>query len=135
MRTDVAYNRKSQCCHNSSLIGYSTNKARVGSWIVGKEIIGRMYATVEAPECTYIAVVALSDSARSGMTRWIKPEDVRECYYDAPASLMAFICGDWPNRPEFKRDPSLMGKLIEHGTVSDLYIDKVEERIAKFAET
>lgn len=89
MRTDIITDSRQVICKNSSHIGYSTYKVRVGDFVMwdenGYRQKGRMLAritwTATEGKCRYILVARLShDCTFVGGERWIKPEDVVEAY-------------------------------------------------------
>lgn len=92
MRTDIITDKRQVICKNSSRIGYSTYKVRIGDFVMwdvsGHREVGRMLGritwTSTEGKCLYILVARLShDCTFVGGERWIKPEDVTEAYQQA----------------------------------------------------
>jgi len=97
MRTDIITDKRQVLCKNSSSIGYSQHKARVGDFVfwmenVGKgehtyqverlgRMLGRITWTSDEGKCVYIVVAILHDSMHLG-ERWVKPEMVTRVYAD-----------------------------------------------------
>lgn len=140
MRTDCRIDSRQVICRNASLIGYSTRTARVGSFLIyadgakrggsDRPQMARMLGRVHADGRTYILAMVLSSTCGSAFERWIAPDDVLECYDKAPAKLAAFFFGELPR--ELVREPQLMRRLMDHGTIGEEYIDHLQERVQMF---
>lgn len=118
-------------CPNASTLGYSTNTARPGSWIMyttdGAPIVARVLGRIEATdrqgmlECTgWLAVVRLHGGMTGASVAWVDPADVLECRDNPPAEMLAWITGsDWP------KDAAGRARVVamsEHGTLSEQFI-------------
>lgn len=98
-RTDCTRDNRVTLCPNSTSLGYSTHKAKRGSWI-SYEIdnhhrVARVVGRVHCEGKTYIEVITTDSTFTFGYVRWIEPGDVRECYSGPNMSFMAFITGPW----------------------------------------
>lgn len=116
-------------CPKASLLGYSSNVARPGSWIVYLDhdanrrvarVLGRIAEVEDNPECRgWLAVVSPSTCMTAAYVRWIDPADVRECYAQPPQQLLSWLMGDWPTSKAGRERVVAMG---EHGTLSEAFI-------------
>lgn len=118
-------------CRNASLIGYSTNVARPGSWIVFNDgaglrvarVLGRIERTDNGGEdCRgWIAAVRMSIDATSASIAWVNPADVVQCLDAPPHQLLSWITGaDWPTDAAGRARAVAMG---EFGTLSEQFIE------------
>jgi len=134
------YDRKQVLCKNSSLIGYSTNQARVGSWLTYSEDsrdikIGRMIGRVQwcdtnGENCKgWIVALVLPQDATFLMVRWVEPSSVRSIHPNPPKELLAWFCSD-----EVKNAPvEALIQTCDYGTMSNNYASEIPERIRQFA--
>lgn len=145
MRTDVEIDHRQVVCRKASLIGYSTCRAKWGSYFVYNEggvpgarslarMIGRIkYASQlaqrEEPIRNWILAMVLSSSGLSAYERWVKPDWVLECYGAPPTKLAAFFF-----QPRIPYDGPTMRRLMDHGTVQDQFIEQHADRVAMFKE-
>jgi hypothetical protein len=143
MRTDCTIDGRQVICRNASLLGYSTCRARVGCFFVyydeaGTNHLARMLGRVafapaigrgEKPIKNFILAMVLTSWAQSAMERWVDPATVLAVYEKPPTNLAAFFF-----QPKLPYDAQTMRRLMEHGTVSDEYIERHAERVAMFKQ-
>jgi predicted Zn-ribbon and HTH transcriptional regulator len=139
MRTDMTLDGRQVRCPHASLIGYSSNMARVGYFFTyvedGQIRYARMLARIAyAPRIgndnvikNYILALVLSMNASSAYERWVDPATVREVYEKPPTKLTTFFF-----QPTLPYKVDVIRRLIEHGSLQELYVDKVEERVEMF---
>lgn len=139
MRTDTTITKRQIICPNSTLLGYSTHKARVGRWIqfstaddwTGQTRIGRMIGNVSAPAISpneepvknWLLVMVLNSDLTSCGQLWVKPERVMAIYTKRPRKFLNWFTGAWP------KDPKLIIQLSELGTLSEQHIHLVKSNI------
>lgn len=119
MRTDCTIDRKQVICRNSSHIGFSKVKARVGDIVVygdGSQtqfetrnvgrVIGRIvYAPAldanEQPIRNWLLVAVLSNDLTFVMERWVNPEHVTQVFepQEKTQKMLAFFFS-----PDFKKE-------------------------------
>lgn len=128
-------------CFNTSVGMTDGYIAKTGDWITYAENengyrTGRMLGRVDAPAVPddkypceqikgYLSILALSDDCTYCYVRWVKPEDVRGIRKQPPAAFLVWFTGPLPSAP-------IVHHLSAYGTLSDRYIDKVEERTRAF---
>lgn len=151
MRTDLTIDGRKVICPHASLIGYCTMTARVGSYLAYREspkgdlllarMLGRIkFASVPQPVRDskgvlrgYIQnhilgmVLVLGMEGTHAFERWIDPATVTAVYDKPPSALAAFFFAE-----KLPYDVHTMRRLIDHGTVSDHYINQHAERVAMF---
>lgn len=123
-------------CPNASLIGHSTNKARVGSWIhygdAAGSHVGRMIGRIEWAEPVggdstnvkgWIVALVLTMENRSCSVRWINPKDVLHVYSDTPKAFLEWFVSDWPN------DSEALLAVCEFGTMQDQFAHKINKTL------
>lgn len=128
-------------CPNASLIAGARGAAKPGDMLVwndpgfpGRKTLARMLGRVTAPADGpdvpaikgWILAMVLSEDASFAYERWINPADVARVY-DSPAKLAAVFFA-----PKLPHDARTMLRLIEHGTMSDRFIDFAPERVAEW---
>ena len=98
-RTDCTRDNRVTLCPNSSHLGFSTNKAKRGSWITFEidnlHGAGRVVGRVHCEGKTYIEIIATGIGMHWAGVRWIEPCDVRSCYPAPNDAIMHFFLGDW----------------------------------------
>lgn len=121
------------------MIGFSTVTARVGCYFAYRDgecvSLARMLGRVNAPGGwgekpikNYILAMVLGMEGTHAFERWVDPDTVtRICSEGPPHKLAAFFF-----QPKLPYDVHMMRRLMEHGTVSDSYIEQHAERVAMF---
>lgn len=124
------YDMRQVICKNSSIIGYSSNIAKPGHWVMWRDIgfrsvgrvIGRIAETDRGGEnCAgYIAVMRLTTELTHAMVAWVNPLFVTHCYAQPPQDLLTWITGsEWVRS---KADIARLVAMAQHGTTADQYI-------------
>ncbi len=124
------YDLRKVTCKNSSLIGFSSNVAKPGYWVVCKtdpagtpvmgRVMGRVAESQNGEGVGHLAVMVLGMGGTHAFVRWIDPALVSECYETAPADLLAWLTGD--NWVKDKNDIARLVAMSQYGTTSDRYI-------------
>jgi hypothetical protein len=139
MRTDMNLDGRQVLCPHASLIGYSSNMARVGYFFTYAEDdqikYARMLARIswapqignDKPIKNWILAMVLSMNASSAYERWVDPATVREVYEKPPTKLTTFFF-----QPILPYRVEVMRRLIEHGTLQEQFMDSAEERVEMF---
>ena len=83
LRTDVTTNKRATFCGNSTCIGYSTNNAKYGDFLLVDTNTGpamaRYHGRVLEPDGAEWMLIQQGDTMRDfTMERWITPESVLE---------------------------------------------------------
>lgn len=113
-------------CPQASTMGYSTRWAEPGFFLVlDNGNFARMLGVITDPgDCEgNILVIQMSDNGRFAFERWVDPKNVREVYEKPPSALWSFFTGELP-------DGRTVIDLASNGTLSESYIERVEETIA-----
>lgn len=150
------YTGKKVYCPEASTLGFTTRWATPGCWLTYAQpvksydnksewednVVGRMFASIESPEVNggkpMLAVVALSDDLTFGMLRWVKPENVTRIlapedpgmHYATPRRMLDWISGEGFERAA--ADPKVMLRLLNYGTVSDMFVEHADRHAAAF---
>ena len=134
------YSMRQVVCRNSSCIGYSSNVARPGYWVMYRgdseglrmaRVLGRIeYAQfvhgARTPDVRgSLAVIRLTMGGTHANIAWVDPGDVVECYEKPPAALMAWITG--PDWVKSKRDIARILAMSEYGTTSEEFISSRDD--------
>lgn len=137
MRTDCKIDNRQIICPNASLLGYGTCKMKAGKCFTygTEDHIARSLGRVTALETidnrrvekSYVLAAVLYHG--QFMTeRWVDPKDVREIF-DVPAKIAAFFY-----QPKLPYDAHTMRRLMEHGTMSEHFVEHHADRVAMFAQ-
>jgi hypothetical protein len=116
MRTDCTRDNQQVILPNASLLGYSTNRAKRGSWIVfegeSRLAAGRVVGRVHCEGKTYLEVIVTDAGLTMAYVRWIDPVCVRECYSQPHRRVFEFLMGEW-------RDPDTILRTACNGFVRE----------------
>jgi hypothetical protein len=134
MRKFTLDNRK-VICPNASLLGDGKRILKRGDCFAycdanGKQLFARSLGRIssvdsDGDDCRgWIHAMVLG--SRFVYIRWINPADV-ESIYPTPTKLSAFFFS-----PDLPYSGEEITDLIEYGTLSEYYMDKVPERILQF---
>lgn len=137
MRTDCKVDNVRVICPNASLLGYGTRKMKAGKcFTYGTEdhvarSLGRVTVLENVDnrivEKSYVLAAVLFHG--QFMTeRWVDPKDVREIF-EAPTKIATFFY-----QPKLPYDAHTMRRLMEHGTMSEHFVEHHAERVAMFAQ-
>lgn len=124
------YDLRKVICKNSSGIGYSSNVAKPGYWVVCRisetaaptmgRVIGRIAESQNGAGVGHLAVMCLGMGGTFAMVRWVDPDLVLECYEKPPAQLLAWLTADdWVKN---KDDIARLVAMNQHGSTSEQFI-------------
>lgn len=140
MRTDVTIDGRYIPCPNATRLGFCKWRAQVGDLIVYDEcgdhlrmarVLGRIaYAPAlegdKGPIKGWALVMALSEDGSLAYERWVDPAKIK-IVIESPAKFAAFFFA-----PKLPYDAHTMRRLMEHGTMSEQYVEHAAERAAMF---
>ena len=142
MRDATIDGRQVICC-NASLLAGGTRSARVGHMVTcdynGQTRLARVLGRiVHAPaiDCeggerleNWLLVMMLSDDSTHAYERWIDPATVTRIF-ESPDRFAAFFFA-----PKLPYDLKTMRRLMDHGTMSESYIDNAPKHVARWKES
>lgn len=135
---DATIDGKQVICPNASLLASGTRKARVGCMVTcehnGQTRIARMLGRVayspaiEGAERieNYLLVMMLAEDGTFAYERWIDPKEVTRIF-ESPAKFAAFFFA-----PKLPYDLKTMRRLMDHGTMSESYINNAPTHVARW---
>lgn len=134
MREDCKIDNRTIVCNNAATLAGRGYKLETGMCFTyeeaGQTRLARSIGRVTAPAlagCTaidgYVLAMVLSFDANHTYERWVNPDDVIEIF-NAPTKLAAFFFA-----PSLPCTGQTMRKLMEHGTISERYIDNLPQRL------
>lgn len=99
IRDDCERDVQAVICPNAVHLGYSTNKAKRGSWITYEtddhHRAGRVVGRVKCEGKTYLEIVTWDTALTFAYVRWIEAHRVRECYNQPHRRVIDFLTGPW----------------------------------------
>ena len=98
-RDDCTRDNRATILPNASLLGFSTNEAKRGSWVLYEHMeqlhAGRVVGRVHCEGTIYLEIITTDAAMTFAAVRWINPTAVKACFPAPNRQVFEFLMGEW----------------------------------------